>query len=67
MPTFLANPQLTPLTGTILFVIVALAGHRFRKAWKERETDPNWAIRAWVYGTVAFLGLITLAFVPMET
>ena len=66
MPTFLSNPHLTPLTGTVLLVLVALTGHRFRKAWKEREEDPNWAKRAWVYGIVAFLGLMALAFVPLE-
>jgi hypothetical protein len=47
-------------------VIVVLAGHRFRKAWKDRESDPGWTRRAWAYGLVAFVGLIILAFVPLE-
>lgn len=67
MPTFLTNPHLTPLTGTVLVVIVVLAGHRFRKAWKERESDPRWVMRAWIFGSLAFFGLIALAFVPLES
>ncbi len=66
MPTLPHTLHLTPLTGTILMVIVVLAGHRFRKAWKDRESDPRWTRRAWIYGTVAFLGLIVLAFVPLD-
>ncbi|WP_243614164.1 hypothetical protein [Shimia aestuarii] len=66
MPAFLASLHLTPLSGTILVVIVVLAGHRFRKAWKERETDSGWKTRAWLFGLVAFVGLLVLAFVPLK-
>jgi polyferredoxin len=49
-----------------LIVLVVLAGHRFRRAWKDRESDPRWHRRAWVYGVFAFFGLLVLAFVPMQ-
>lgn len=66
MPPIFQDPHLTPLTGTVLIVLVVLAGHRFRKAWKEREEDPQWHRRAWIYGVFAFFGLLILAFVPMQ-
>ncbi|MCW9041795.1 MAG: hypothetical protein OQK05_00510 [Pseudopelagicola sp.] len=66
MPAFLEHLHLTSLTGTVLIVVVVLAGHRFRKAWKDRESDPRWKVRAWIYGSVAFFGLLVLAFVPLK-
>jgi len=66
LPPFFHDPHLTPLTGTVLIVLVVLAGHRFRRAWKDRESDPRWHRRAWIYGVFAFFGLLVLAFVPMQ-
>lgn len=60
----LSNLYLTPVIGTILVVIVALSGHRFRKAWKEQ--GEGWKARAWIFGILAISGLCTLAFVPLK-
>ena len=60
----LSNLYLTPVSGVILVVIVALSGHRFRKAWKEQEE--GWKPRAWIFGVMAAAGLCTLAFVPLK-
>lgn len=55
--------HLTPLTGTLLVVLAVLAGHRFRRAWKDKA--PGWQLRAWIYGVVAGAGLLALAFIPL--
>ncbi len=60
MPTL----YLTPLTGTVLVVVVVICGHRFRRAWKEQ--DAGWQKRAWAYGVPALLGLLVLGFVPLK-
>lgn len=56
--------HLTPVSGALLVLIAVVSGHRFRRAWKEQE--PGWRRRAWFYGLVAGLGLLTLAFVPLK-
>jgi hypothetical protein len=51
--------------AVIVFVAVVLAGHRFRKVWKEQP--PGWQKRAWVFGSIAFVGLLVLGFVPLRS
>ncbi|MFK7966002.1 MAG: hypothetical protein AB8C46_18735 [Burkholderiaceae bacterium] len=54
---------LTPLAGTLVFVVAVICGHRFRLAWKRQ--DAGWQMRAWCFGSMAALGLLILAFVPL--
>lgn len=56
--------HLTPTSGTIVVVMAVICGHRFRLAWKNQE--PGWQKRAWFFGPLAALGLLVLAFVPLE-
>lgn len=56
--------HLTPLTGVLLVFAVVICGHRFRLAWKQQ--GPGWRIRAWIFGLVAGLGLLLLAFLPFS-
>ena len=58
------NLNLTPAAGAIIVFIAVVCGHRFRLAWKEQA--PGWQRRAWFFGVVSALGLLTLAFVPLK-
>ncbi len=58
------NLNLTPVIGALIVVIAVVCGHRFRLAWKEQT--PGWQRRAWVFGVLAGLGLLILAFVPLK-
>ncbi len=60
----LGELHLTPVSGVLLVLIAVVCGHRFRRAWKEQT--PGWRRRAWIYGVVAALGLLALAFVPLK-
>ncbi len=53
---------LTPLIATILIFLAVLAGNRYRRVWKAE--GPRWQL--WLFGLVAALALLTLAFVPMQ-
>lgn len=55
---------LTPLTGSILLVLVVGCGHLYRDNWKKQED--GWRRRAWLYGLPAGLGLLALAFLPLK-
>ncbi|MFC4216417.1 hypothetical protein [Pseudophaeobacter arcticus] len=52
---------LTPLIATILIFLAVLAGNRYRRVWKAE--GPRWQL--WLFGLIAALALLTLAFVPM--
>ena len=54
---------LTPLTATVLIFLAVLAGNRYRRVWK--ADGPRWQL--WLYGLLAAVALLTLAFVPMQT
>jgi uncharacterized membrane protein HdeD (DUF308 family) len=54
---------LTPLTATVLIFLAVLAGNRYRRVWKAE--GPRWQL--WLFGLLAALALLTLAFVPMQT
>lgn len=56
--------SLTPLTATILFVVLVLAGRGFRQNWKAQ--GPNWIAKAWAYALPALIAFLILAFVPLE-
>lgn len=53
---------LTPLIATILIFLAVLAGNRYRRVWKAE--GPRWQL--WLFGLIAALALLTLAFVPMQ-
>ncbi len=55
---------LTPLTATLLVVVMVICGRNFRLAWKN-QTD-GWQKRAWLYGLPAAASLMLLAFVPLK-
>lgn len=57
--------HLTPVTGALLVLLVVACGHKFRDNWKRQEE--GWQKRAWIYGIPAGLGLLALAFVPLQT
>ncbi|MGR3624596.1 hypothetical protein [Pseudophaeobacter sp.] len=54
---------LTPFIATLLIVVAVLAGNRYRRVWKAE--GPRWQL--WVFGLLAAISLLTLAFVPMQT
>lgn len=54
--------SLTPFLATMIFVLGVLAGTQYRKNWKLE--GPAW--KSWVFGSVAALCLIIVAFVPMH-
>ncbi len=55
---------LTPLTGTLLVLIVVACGHLYRQNWKN-EAGYRRSL-AWIYGVPAGLGLLALAFIPLK-
>ena len=59
----LSQLTLTPLTATTIFILACLAGHRFRRNWKEE--GPRW--KYWVYGPLAAVCLLSVGLLPLET
>lgn len=53
---------LTPFTATLLIVLAVLAGNQYRRVWKAE--GPRWQL--WLFGLVAAIGLLSLAFVPLK-
>lgn len=53
---------LSPAVATTLFVLACLAGHRYRRVWKEE--GPRWQL--WVSGLIAASCLLVLALVPLS-
>ncbi|RYH09759.1 hypothetical protein [Tropicimonas sp. IMCC6043] len=56
--------SLTPLTATLLFLVLVFSGRAFRQTWKAQA--PGWRLRAWLYGTPALLGFLALALLPLQ-
>ncbi|MFL2933802.1 MAG: hypothetical protein ACJZ2G_02645 [Thalassobaculaceae bacterium] len=56
--------MLNPLLGAVLFIAMIYCGNVFRKNWVNQ--GPGWIKRAWVYGSLAFLSFIVVAFVPLD-
>lgn len=56
---------LSPALGALIVFVVVVCGHRFRLAWKEQT--PGWHRRAWIFGLIAAVGLLALAFLPLQS
>nr|WP_247742718.1 hypothetical protein [Shimia sp. R9_1] len=54
---------LSPVVATVLFVLACLAGHRYRRVWKEE--GPRWQL--WLFGLVAASCLLLVALLPVST
>lgn len=57
------NLILTPFWATIIFCVACLSGFQYRRVWKAE--GPRY--QYWVFGIIAAVGLLTLAFVPLAT
>jgi hypothetical protein len=58
-----ANITLTPVSGTLLLLIMILAGRAFRQNWKAQTQ--GWVLRAWIYGLPAAVSFLMLALLPL--
>lgn len=59
----LPDVVLSPWLATVLFVLACLAGHRYRRVWK--EGGPRWQL--WGFGLTAGICLLILALFPLST
>lgn len=55
--------SITPVSGTILVLVLLLCGRQFRQNWKAQEGA--WVVRAWLYGIVVVVSFGIVAFVPL--
>lgn len=55
---------LTPPVAALIFFVVVVCGHNFRKVWKQQPS--GWQKRAWIFGVPATIGLLALAFLPLK-
>lgn len=55
--------HLSPAIAALIFLLVVICGHNFRKAWKEQPL--GWQKRAWLFGVPAGVGLLVLGFLPL--
>ncbi|NKW91571.1 hypothetical protein HGD87_03430 [Rhodobacteraceae bacterium R_SAG9] len=54
---------LSPWLATVLFVLACLAGHRYRRVWKEEGA--RWQL--WVFGVTAAVCLLVVGLLPITT
>jgi hypothetical protein len=54
---------LSPWLATGLFVLACLAGHRYRRVWKEEGS--RWQL--WLFGLTAALCLLIVGLMPLST
>lgn len=55
---------LTPTVAVLIFLVVVICGHNFRRTWKQQA--PGWQKRAWLFGLPAAVGLLALGFLPLK-
>lgn len=55
---------LTSVTGIVLLIVFVLTGRLFRDAWKARS--PYWRLKCVLYGLVALLSFLAIAFIPLK-
>lgn len=56
--------SLPPALATLIFLLVVICGHNFRKVWKEQPL--GWQKRAWLFGVPAAVGLLALGLLPLK-
>lgn len=56
--------HLTPYSAALIFFVVVVCGHGYRKTWKADPPAPR--SRLWLYGVPAAIGLLVLAFLPLR-
>lgn len=56
--------HLTPVTGTVLLLVMLFCGRQFRDNWK-RQAE-GWQGRAWIYGVPVTLSFLALALIPLR-
>lgn len=54
--------MLSPLLATLIFSASCVAGYKYRRVWKAEGPTYQY----WVFGIIAAVGLLVLAFVPMR-
>ncbi|MEM8569789.1 MAG: hypothetical protein AAGG56_02675 [Pseudomonadota bacterium] len=57
--------SLTPLSGTLLLLVMVFAGRAFRINWKAQKD--GWVRRAWLYGVLVTIAFFFLALVPLQS
>jgi TRAP-type C4-dicarboxylate transport system permease small subunit len=55
---------LNPLLAAFLLIAMIYCGKVFRQNWVSQ--GPGWVKRAWIYGSLAFLFFVIVAFVPLD-
>lgn len=60
----MSDLYLTPPLAALIFVVVVLCGHNFRKLWKQQPA--GWQKKAWLFGVPAAIGLLVLGFMPLN-
>lgn len=60
----LADLTLTPVSGTLLLIVMVFCGRNFRQNWKAQEE--GWVVRCWLYAVPVLISFCALAFLPLE-
>ncbi|SFB76355.1 hypothetical protein [Tropicimonas isoalkanivorans] len=55
---------LSPLTATVLLLVLVFAGRAFRQNWKAQGAF--WRVKAWAYGLAAVIAFAALAFLQVQ-
>ncbi|MEM6681171.1 MAG: hypothetical protein AAF607_02920 [Pseudomonadota bacterium] len=56
------NAVSIPLIAMLVFAAGIIAGHRYRKVWKQQ--GPRWQL--WLFGSISAACLLVLAFIPIR-
>ncbi|MEM7294750.1 MAG: hypothetical protein AAF420_15325 [Pseudomonadota bacterium] len=52
---------LSPQLALVLFVVGVVAGHRYRRVWKQKGSSAE----AWLFGSISAIGLLGAALIPV--
>lgn len=56
--------SLSPIAGIVLLLVMLFCGRAFRENWKAQAE--GWQKKAWLYGCLAFLAFLPIAFLPLD-